>query len=82
MSGTIRTRLVKVGNSQGVRIPKLLLEQRGIQTDVETEVQGNSLIIRPASHPRAGWEATIAAVIAEMGTREAILDKLAEIFAE
>lgn len=32
MSKVIRTRIVKIGNSQGVRIPKLLLEQSGIQS--------------------------------------------------
>ncbi len=73
MSGSIRTRLVKIGNSQGIRIPKSLLEQSGIQTDIEIEVDGNCLIIRPVSHPRAGWDEAIAAVIAEHGD-EGLLD--------
>ncbi|MGG6264973.1 AbrB/MazE/SpoVT family DNA-binding domain-containing protein [Leptolyngbya sp. AN03gr2] len=65
MSTTIRTQIVKVGNSQGIRIPNWLLEQSGITGEVEIEVQQNQLIIRPATHPRAGWEAAIKAVIAE-----------------
>ncbi|GAP98237.1 AbrB/MazE/SpoVT family DNA-binding domain-containing protein [Leptolyngbya sp. NIES-2104] len=73
MSRTIKTQIVRVGNSQGIRIPKKLLEQSGIQTEVEIEVQGNSLIIRPATHPRAGWEDAIRAVIAEHGD-EGLLD--------
>jgi len=36
MSTAIRTRIIKIGNSQGIRIPKTLLEQSGIQTEVET----------------------------------------------
>lgn len=56
MSAAIRTRIVKIGNSQGIRIPKLLLEQTGIDTEVEIEVQGGKLILRPASRLRIGWD--------------------------
>ena len=56
MSAAIRTRIVKIGNSQGIRIPKLLLEQSGIDTEVEIEVQGANLILHPASRLRIGWE--------------------------
>jgi antitoxin MazE len=55
MSNVIKTRLVKIGNSQGVRIPKLLLEQLNLSGDVELEVQDDHLIIRPSSHARADW---------------------------
>ncbi len=60
MGAMIRTRMIKIGNSQGVRIPKLLLEQSGIQAEVEIEVQGNHLIIRAAPHRRAGWDDAFA----------------------
>ncbi|UZQ53520.1 AbrB/MazE/SpoVT family DNA-binding domain-containing protein [Trichothermofontia sichuanensis B231] len=61
----IRTRIIKIGNSQGVRIPKLLLEQSGIQAEVdqaevEIEVQGNHLTIRAAPHRREGWDDAFA----------------------
>jgi antitoxin MazE len=62
MGAAIRTRIVKIGNSQGIRIPKLLLEQSGIQEDVEIEVQGEHLIIRKAPHLRAGWAEAFAAM--------------------
>ena len=51
----VKARIIKVGNSQGVRIPKLLLEQSGIKGDVEIEVQQNQLIIRRAQLPREDW---------------------------
>jgi antitoxin MazE len=53
----MRARIVKIGNSQGIRIPKPVLEQTGIIEDVEVEVEGDQIIIRPVSDPRAGWEA-------------------------
>jgi antitoxin MazE len=55
MSTVIKTRLVKIGNSQGVRIPKLILDQLNLSSDVELEVQADHLIVRPSAHPRAAW---------------------------
>jgi antitoxin MazE len=55
MSTIIKTRLVKIGNSQGVRIPKLVLDQLNLSSDVELEVQDDHLIVRPSTHPRADW---------------------------
>ena len=57
----MRAKVVKIGNSQGIRIPKPLLEQTGIMGDVELEVDKNQIIIRPVLNPRDGWnEAFIA----------------------
>ena len=52
----MKARIVRIGNSQGVRIPKSLLEQSGLQGDVEISVQGRSLVIKPVRSPREGWE--------------------------
>ncbi|MBW1701543.1 MAG: AbrB/MazE/SpoVT family DNA-binding domain-containing protein [Deltaproteobacteria bacterium] len=52
----MRARIVKIGNSQGIRIPKPLLEQTGITEDVELEAAKNQLVIRPISSARSGWE--------------------------
>jgi antitoxin MazE len=56
MSTILKIRLVKIGNSQGIRIPKVLLEQVGLTQDIELEVQTDQLILRAARHPREGWE--------------------------
>ena len=52
----MRAHIVKIGNSQGIRIPRLLLEQTGIKDDVELEVDKTRIIIRPTSNPRSGWD--------------------------
>jgi antitoxin MazE len=52
----MRASIIKIGNSQGVRIPKPLLDQTGIKDDVELEVEKSQIIIRPISSPRAGWD--------------------------
>lgn len=51
----MKSRIVRIGNSQGVRIPKPLIEQTGLGEDVEISVEGNRLVIGPSSQPREGW---------------------------
>lgn len=62
MGAAIRTRIVKIGNSQGIRIPKPLLEQSGISTEVEIEVHSDRLILRPAPKLRVAWDEAFAAM--------------------
>ena len=55
----VRTRIVKIGNSHGIRIPKLLLEQVGLSGQVEVEAQEGQIVVRPAPEvrkARQGWE--------------------------
>jgi antitoxin MazE len=56
----VKTRIVRIGNSRGVRLPKPLLDQTGLTGEVEVEAQGNQLIIRPIRAPRAGWAEAFA----------------------
>lgn len=56
MIAPVKTRIIKIGNSQGIRIPKLLLQQVGLSGEVEVEVQTGQLIIRPLRTPRAEWD--------------------------
>ena len=53
----MKTRVVWFGNSRGIRIPKLLLVQTGLPEEVEISAEGDSIVIRPAKKPRAGWDA-------------------------
>jgi antitoxin MazE len=51
----MKTRLIRIGNSQGIRIPDPLVEEAGLEGDLEIRAEGQSLVIRPAKKPRAGW---------------------------
>src|SRR5215467_1755815 len=62
----MRTRIIRIGNSQGIRIPKLYLQQTGLDEEVELDVQENGIVIRSVSHPRQGWEQAFQAM-AEKG---------------
>lgn len=52
----IRSKVVKIGNSRGIRIPRTVLEQAGLTDEVEMTVEENKLIIQASRHPRQGWE--------------------------
>jgi len=56
MGKMIRAKIVKIGNSRGIRIPRTVLEQAGLTDDVEMTVKGDQLIIRAFRQPRQGWE--------------------------
>ena len=51
----MKARIVRIGNSRGVRIPKPLLEQAGLGEEVELRVEGAAIVIERAGRPRAGW---------------------------
>jgi antitoxin MazE len=73
MSTVIKTRIVRIGNSQGVRIPKILLDQTNLGEEVELEVEQGRIVIR-SSHPvREGWEEQFR-VMAEVGD-DKVLDR-------
>ncbi len=57
MTNIVTTRLIKIGNSQGIRIPKLLLEQVGLRDEVQVEVESDRLILRSVPGRRQGWDA-------------------------
>lgn len=53
----MKTKLVPIGNSKGVRIPSAILKQCDFENQVELEVDKDKIIIKPVKHiPRGGWE--------------------------
>ena len=55
----MKTRLVRIGNSRGIRLPKPLIAQAGLTDEVELHIRDGAIVIERASTPRVGWaEAT------------------------
>jgi len=52
----MRTRIVRIGNSRGVRIPKALLEESGLSGEVDISVRDGTIVIAAANQPRRGWD--------------------------
>ena len=72
----MKAKIIRIGNSQGIRIPKPLLEQTGLNEDVEIEVRAEELVIRPGKSARAGWAAAFQSM-AEEGDDE-LLEEIPE----
>jgi len=51
----MKASIVRIGNSQGIRIPKVVLEQTQLKGEVELEVRDQQILIRAATKPRHDW---------------------------
>ena len=50
-----KARIVRIGNSRGIRVPKMLLEQAQLPEEVELQAEHGRLVVRAARGPRVGW---------------------------
>jgi antitoxin MazE len=66
------TKLIRIGNSQGIRIPKLLLDQLQFNGELDLSVESGSLVVKPKRKPRDGWEES-ARLMHENGDDELII---------
>ena len=73
MTTVVKSRIIRIGNSQGIRIPKLLLDQAGLVEEVELAIEKDRIVIRSPQNPRQGWEAQFQRM-AEMAD-DHLLDK-------
>ena len=72
---TLHVSIRKIGNSQGVVIPKPILVQLGLDSEAGAEmtIEDDALVLRrPASPARTGW-AEAARKIAEAGDDELVM---------
>jgi antitoxin MazE len=51
----MRTRLVRIGNSRGVRLPKAIIGQAGLTEEVELVVRDGAVVIARTTSARSGW---------------------------
>jgi antitoxin MazE len=64
MHTVLKARLVKIGNSRGVRIPKVWLDQLELRDEVEMAVEAGRIVIQSAHPPRDGWDEAFRAMAA------------------
>ena len=51
----MKTHLIRVGNSRGVRLPKPLSEEAGLTDAVELRVRDGAIVIARVARARSGW---------------------------
>ena len=52
---TMKTKIVQIGNSRGVRIPKSFIEEAGLENEVELRLVEGGILVESAPAPRTGW---------------------------
>jgi antitoxin MazE len=65
----VRARVVRIGNSRGIRIPKVWIDLLRLGDEVELSVQRDRLMIRRARMPRAEWSAAFERMAQEQDDR-------------
>lgn len=60
----MRTQLIQIGNSKGVRLPKAILDQAGLTGPITLSVTENGILLSPARAVRAGWDEAAKALAA------------------
>ena len=61
--------LVKIGNSQGIRIPKPLIQQAHLEgKELDIQVVNQGILVTPSRKPRENWKKDIETILATNGT--------------
>jgi antitoxin MazE len=61
----VKADLIRIGNSQGVRIPKTVIDQCGFGRRVEMRIEGDTLIITRVKAARSGWDEAFKVMAAQ-----------------
>jgi antitoxin MazE len=70
---TTKTRIVRIGNSRGIRVPKILLDQAQLPDEVELHAEPGRLVVQGTRRPRMGW-AEAARAMSRLG-HDGLLDE-------
>lgn len=66
-------RLVQIGNSKGIRLPKKIIEQFSFTDEIEAEIKKDGLLLKKKTKPRAGWKKQILKEIKKNGYPEMLI---------
>ncbi len=69
--------LIKIGNSQGIRIPKPLIQQARLEgKELDIQVVNQGILVTPSKKPSAGWREAIEISLASTGPEKTDTDWL------
>lgn len=52
----MKTKLIRIGNSQAVHIPKPIIEEIGLSEEIEMILKDNQIILRSSEETRKDWD--------------------------
>lgn len=61
----MKSRLVRIGNSRGARLPKAIIERVGLNEEIELRVEDHCVVINSVRPRRAGWAEAARRLAAE-----------------
>lgn len=61
----MKAKIINIGNSKGIRLPKPVIEQVGLTEEVELEVRDGEIVISPVKRTRIGWSEAAQALSAQ-----------------
>ena len=59
----METKLIKIGNSFGVRLPKSLIQQYELSNNIEIDPVSEGILIKSKKKARTGWQEQLALAI-------------------
>jgi antitoxin MazE len=59
----METKLIKIGNSFGIRIPKSLIQQYDLSNNIEIDPTENGILIKSKKKAREGWKEQLTSAI-------------------
>ena len=72
---TATLKVVRIGNSRGVRLPAPLLARYRIKNQVTAEQRSEGILLKSVKDDRLSWEETARAMATEIGGDFADLEK-------
>ena len=68
----MKAKIIRIGNSRGIRLPKPLIDQVGLAEEVDLEVRDGKIVISPSARVRSGW--AVAALALADRREDSLLD--------
>lgn len=75
----MKVKLVRIGNSRGIRIPKSILDQCGLHEAADLRIEKDRLVLLPERSARQGWEEAFIAA-GPSSSDELLLEALPSAF--
>lgn len=73
----MQLRIIKIGNSKGLRLSKMILEKYQIKDKVEVILESDHILLKPIKAPRKGWKEQLAKMH-EAGDDNLLMDDVFE----
>jgi len=52
----MEVQIISIGNSKGIRLPKVILEKYNLDDKLELEMKDDCIVLKPLKTPRLGWD--------------------------